>query len=252
MAVRSDQKRYLKLTPIATALDSLLTHVDPPDVGSALTTDSLGRFSAKDYVAKWDVPRFDVAAMDGYAVRAADLPNEGSPRLFAVRGRISPRHTAVNPLGEGEAYYVATGSPLPPGADTVVRVEETRFVDSDKVSIEVNQRAGKNVSRRGEDLRKGDLIVGRGDRITPSALSVLVYFGVRRVKVYRGPRVGVLSIGDELVDFEATERGGGVYNNYAYLIYSYLKHLGFEPKRFGVVADDPEAIARVVGRALTR
>jgi molybdopterin molybdotransferase len=248
--VRVDQKRYLKLTPVASALEALLGEVGFPKVEVVPTVESLDRFSAEDYAAKWDVPRFDVAAMDGYAVRALDLPDEGSAKLFNVRGRLSPNSADTGSLGKGDAYYVATGSPLPPGADTVVRVEETRFVDGDKVSIGVKLERGKNVSQRGEDLRRGEVVVRRGERITPNSLSLLVYFGVRHVRVYRKPRVGVLSIGSELVDFEKSKRGGGVYNNYAYLITSYLKRLGLEPRRLGVVEDDAEAITKVVRRVL--
>jgi molybdopterin molybdotransferase len=250
VVARLDQKRYLKLTPVDSALKSLLREVGSPRVEVVPTTESLGRFSAKNYAAKWDVPRWDVAAMDGYAVRAADLPDNGVSKLFTVRGRLSPGYVGTRLLGEGEAYYVSTGSRLPRGADTVVRVEETRFVDDRRVSIGVKLERGKNVSRRGEDLRRGDLIVGCGERITPSSLSLLVYFGVRRVRVYRKPRVGVLSIGSELVDFENPSGGVGVYNNYSYLIASYLKSLGLEPKRLGAVVDQVDTIVKTVDRLL--
>ncbi len=248
--VRLDQKRYLKLTPITSALEAILGEVGSPRVEILPTVKSLDRFSAEDYAAKWDVPRFDVAAMDGYAVRSVDLPDGGSPKLFTVKGRLSPNSSATASIGEGDTYYVATGSRLPAGADTVVRVEETRLVDVDKVSIDNKIEKGKNVSRRGEDLLRGETVLRKGERITPSSLSLLIYFGARRVRVYRKPRVGVLSIGSELVDFEKPKRGGGVYNNYSYLISSYLKRLGLEPKHLGVVADDAEAITRVVGRAI--
>lgn len=250
--MRADQKRYLKLTPLARALQALLEEASPVGVRRVSVLEALDHFSAREYSAKWDVPKSDVSAMDGYALRAADLACSGPARTFKVVGSsVAGGRLRVGP---GEAYYVSTGAPIPRGADTVVRVEETRYVDEHTISVGVCHPPGKNVSRRGEDLKRGELVVAAGGLVSPAVVGVLAYFGVRRVKVYARPRVGVLSVGDELVDFAGHRKpaAGECYNNNAWLIRCYLRRLGFEPEYFGVVGDDEGEVRARVLRALRR
>lgn len=253
MELRADQRRYLKLEPLGSALGSLLDQAGPLGVRRIRVEEALGHVCAKDYLARWDVPPKDVSAMDGYAVRACDLPAHGSARLFRVVGRASALGGGRLRVGRGEACYVSTGSPLPRGADTVVRVEETRFVDKQSVMIGVALPKGKNVSLRGEDIRRGQPVARKGVALGPGPLSLLVYFGFRRILVYRKPRVGVLSVGDELADYLGGRRvGAQSFNNNAWLILSYLRHLGFDTEYFGVVGDDEGAVRAKVEGALRR
>lgn len=249
LVLRTDQKRYLKLEPLQKVYEALEREIQPLGVRLVPTQRALDCFCASRYSAMWHVPRFDVSAMDGYALRYGDLAGS---KVLRVRGEVFPSTRKPPKLGEAEAYYVATGSPLPIGADTVVRVEQTRRLDGERIEIGGTISKGKNVSFKAEDFKKAQTIVGEGERINPAALSLLVYFGIRRVKVYRRPLVGVLSIGDELCDFKLKLQVGRVYNNYSYLVCSYLERLGYQATNFGVCKDDKHEVSKAVEQALRR
>lgn len=251
MSSRTDQKRHLKLVPLPEALKAVLGQVTSLPSEEIDVLDALDRVSAEKIVAGWDVPRFSVSAMDGYAVRATDLELQKLPRKITVKGRLKPGGTKNVSVRSGEAYYVATGARIPTGADAVLRVEETRYVDERTISVSKDVKPGKNISARGEDLKQGEVVLRKGERISPGALSLLVHFGVRRVRVVRRPRIGVVSIGDELADFEKGDKDKGkLYNNYAYLVTSYLGRYGFKPVRLGVVSDKEDHLASALKKAL--
>ncbi len=249
-SLRPDQSRHLKLIGFDDALSRLVGSAGVLGVETVGIEHALDRFCAARYTAKWGVPKWDVSAMDGYAIRFTQW-SERSPRVLTVRGMIL-RHLAMRrKLSEHETYYVSTGCPLPKGADTVVRVEETRYLGNGKVEIG-GVTMGKNVLSKGGDICRGQTIINMNERVSPAKLSVLVHFGVRRLRVYRLPRIGVLSVGDELADFRRPRRPAYTeYNNYSYLVASYLRRLGFEPTVLGVCSDRREHIVENVRKALS-
>jgi molybdenum cofactor synthesis domain-containing protein len=162
---------------------------------------AVGRVLAVDVPAPFDVPGFDRSAMDGYAVRASDLASASvqSPVWLALAGRARPGALAPVSVGEGSCVDIATGAPLPEGADAVVMVERTHR-DDQRVRFAQPVAAREHVSRRGNDVQAGAVVLRAGDLLTPARVGVAASFGLRSLVVRRKPMVAVISSGDELLD----------------------------------------------------
>ncbi len=162
-----------------------------------------GRVLAADVPAPFDVPGFDRAAMDGYAVRAADVARAtgDAPAWLTVQGRARPGAVFAGTLATGACIDIATGTPLPTGADTVVMVERTHRED-DRVRFVQAAATGEHVSRRASDVAAGVVVLRAGDVLTPARLGVAASFGLRTLPVRRQPIVALVSSGDELLDAE--------------------------------------------------
>lgn len=218
-----------------------------------------GRFLAEDVVAAEDVPGFDRAAMDGYAVRAAELASASpsAPVRLRVTGAVRAGLVAAFPVGPGEAVAVATGAPLPPGADAIVRWEETRPAGGgagfapvgSSVEVLAPVRPRQNVSPRGEDVRAGHLVLRRGDTLDPAAVGVLASLGRWRVPVFARPPVVVQPTGDEVVPVEARPGPGQVRDSTAWALAAAVAEAGGDPAVLAPVPDEEEAIAEAVAAA---
>ena len=160
-----------------------------------------GRVVAADVDSPIDVPPFARSAMDGYAVVAADSvgATRESPRRLRLAGRVFTGENPTTSVASGSCMEIATGAPLPPGADAVVMVEDTASSD-DEVNILAAVTAGQNVGRRGADIRTGDRVVAAGDVLTPSRIGALAAVGCPTVEVFARPRVAILSTGNEVVE----------------------------------------------------
>jgi len=160
-----------------------------------------GRVVAADVDSPIDVPPFARSAMDGYAVVAADSvgASRESPRRLRLAGRVFTGENPAASVASGSCMEIATGAPLPPGADAVVMVEDTASSD-DEVNILATVTAGQNVGRRGADIRTGDRVVAAGDVLTPSRIGALAAVGCPTVEVFARPRVAILSTGNEVVE----------------------------------------------------
>lgn len=160
-----------------------------------------GRVLAADLPAPFDVPGFDRSAMDGYAVRSADLSaaSDATPVWLALAGRARPGSVFEKPVTAGSCVDIATGAPLPEGADAVVMVERTRR-DGDRVRFTRPAEPGDHVSTRGNDVQQDTVVLRAGDVMTPARLGVASSFGIRALTVLRRPIVALISSGDELLD----------------------------------------------------
>lgn len=180
-----------------TALLALVSSLPPVTLELEL---ALGRVLACEVVARVDLPGFDNSAMDGYAVRSADVAGAapGSPALLPVEGDIAAGDTRRHELRPGTTMRIMTGAPLPAGADAVVPVEHS---DGGvvRVALTLAPEPGRHLRRRGEDIREGDVVLGAGVRLTPGRLALAAAANVPEVQVVPRPRVSVLSTGDELV-----------------------------------------------------
>jgi molybdopterin molybdotransferase len=209
--------------------------------------DSLGLVLAEDVAADRDVPPFRNSAMDGYAVRGEDVAT--APVELRVVGEIAAGAFPERAVGPGEAMRIMTGAPMPDGADTVVRVEDTDNA-SDVVTVAAATPKGISVRQAGEDLRKGETILAAGAVLRAAEIGLLASVGRARVSVRKRPRVAVLSTGDEIVDVDAPLARGQIRDANRYTLASAIRAAGAEPWVRGIVRDTPDALRSALGEAL--
>jgi molybdenum cofactor synthesis domain-containing protein len=215
------------------------------DAVEAPLMDCAGRRLARDVAARVSSPPFDKSAMDGYAVRAADAAR--LPARLKLAGACFAGGWPEFEVGEGECAEIATGAPVPPGADMVVMVEHTRR-DGDTVIVE--KLTGKNICLTGEDMREGERVLREGDLITPLRIGVAAAAGHGRLPVCGRPSVALVCTGEEIVEPPAPVAPGRIYNSNGPLLRSLLASEGLEVAYLGIVGDDAEALARAVTRGL--
>ncbi len=205
---------------------------------------ALDRVLAHDVVSTIDVPPHDNSAMDGYAVRGADLAENADTRL-RVAGTAFAGRAFDGKVAPGEALRVMTGASLPAGLDTVV-IQEVVRAEGDIVVVPPGQERGQHRRLRGEDLRVGEPALAAGKRLTPADIGMLASLGVAEVGVRRRLRVAFFSTGDELRSIGETLAPGQIYDSNRYTIWSMLARLGVEIVDLGVVRDSPEALERAM------
>ncbi len=216
--------------------------------------DALHRVLAQDVHSPIEHPPWDNSSMDGYAVRAADVARAGpeSPVVLAVLETVAAGRRATQPVRPGTAIRIMTGAPIPDGADSVIRVEDTDGGES-KVEIRDARDAGRNVRPRGEDLAVGSLAAAAGTVIGPAQLGVLASVGCARPLVHRLPRIAVLVSGDELVDvdrFDEVRRGERIVSSNSYTLRASATAAGADVRYLGIAPDDPAAYEHMVRGAL--
>jgi len=209
--------------------------------------DALERVLAQDVISPIDVPAHDNSAMDGYAVRAADLNDDAETALRVVGTAVAGKPLA-RPLGAGEAVRIMTGAVMPEGADTVV-IQELARQDGDLVRVPAGQQAGQNRRLRGEDLAAGRPAIEGGRRLMPADLGLLASLGVAEVPVRRRLRVAFFSTGDELRSIGEPLGPGQIYDSNRYTLHGMLRRLGVELIDMGVVGDSPEALEQAMRAA---
>ena len=201
------------------------------------TRAALGRVLAEDVVPSFDVPAHDNSAMDGYAVRAADLAAQTETRLEEVGSAFAGR-PFKGKVGAGECVRVMTGAVMPAGTDTVV-IQEVVRIEGDSIVVPPGQRRGQNTRAAGEDLKAGVPVLKIGHALGPSELGLIASLGLAEVRVRRRLRVAFFSTGDELASVGAPLADGQVYDSNRYTLYGMLSRLGVEIRDMGVVRDDP-------------
>ena len=213
--------------------------------------DSLNRVLAMDVIAPIDIPPFDRAAVDGYAVRARDTvgASELSPVRLEVVGTSRIGAKSRKSIRARQAVKIATGAPLPNGADAVVPIEKCRR-ENGHVSILEPVPKWKNVSRKGEDFRKGETVLRAGKRITPADVGVLASCGYCKVKVSKRPTVFVVPTGSELLRPGERFRGAKIYDSNSYSVSASILESGGIPVLSKPAEDERESIRRAIKRGL--
>jgi len=229
------------------AIDEVLQTARPSGTEEVDLLASFGRTLANDVISPDHVPPFANSAMDGFALRAADQRGE-RPRLRVV-AELPAGQSIDEMLVQGAAVKIMTGAPLPPGADTVVQVEDTDMVDADVV-LRSPVTAGMNVRPVGEDVRRGDLLLAAGDVVSAADLGVLASAGLARVRVARRPRIAILATGSELVPVGSPLGPGQIPNSNSYTAYGQALDAGAEPVLLGIARDDAEVTRALLRRAL--
>jgi molybdopterin molybdotransferase len=208
---------------------------------------ALGRVLAEDIRSSIDVPGQDNSAMDGYAMRFADLKPD-APVTLRVSGTAFAGRPFEGKVGAGQAVRIMTGGIMPAGTDTVV-MQERVTVAGNEVTIPGGQQNGQNVRLTGCDIAKDAVVFKRGQIVRPAELGMIASLGIGEVPVYRRLRVAFFSTGDELVSIGSSLNPGELYDSNRYTLYGVLTRLGVELMDMGVIRDDPAAVERAFAEA---
>jgi molybdopterin molybdotransferase len=207
-----------------------------------------GRVVARDMTATADVPPFSRAAMDGYAVRAADTRGAGrqQPRALRQIGTLYTGQISTVAVGNGECIEISTGAPMPEGADAVVIVEDTESSSGDRVDIFVEVQPMQNVGRRGADIEAGQTVLGARELLNSSRLGALAAVGIARVEVYERPCVAILSTGNEVVGPGQPLKPGQIYDINRFTLSAVVADNGGVAVPFPPVADTLDALTDAI------
>jgi molybdenum cofactor synthesis domain-containing protein len=248
-------KGFKHYTGIDEALDIVLKTMRQVDIGSEtiLLDEALNRVLASDIVANVNIPQADRSAMDGYAVIAEDTfgASETNPAILNLAGKVEIDKTPQIKIEKGKAVAVATGSYMPKGADAVVMVEYTKMLKEVRTQIVKAVVPGQNVSKIGEDVKKGQVVVKKGTKIQPQDIGILAALGIARVPVVIIPKVAVISTGDELIDLGEEQKETKIYDINRHLTMASVTESGGEPLDLGIAKDNPDDIRNRLKQALS-
>jgi molybdopterin molybdotransferase len=238
----------------ADAARRILTEIGRQPALRVPLDDALDSVLAENVVSRLDIPPWTNSAMDGYAARAADVrgATDAAPVRLTVVEVLPAGHFPTLSIGPGQCARIFTGAPLPDGADSVIRQEDTDLGEA-TVTILKDRDAGVNIRKAGEDIRKGNTVLQAGVELGPAQLGVLASLAVAHPLVYRRPRVALLGGGDEIVDVDQPEEilsGRKIASSNTHTLVALVKRAGGEPLNLGIAADTPESLREHLGRAL--
>jgi molybdopterin molybdotransferase len=241
-----------RLSP-AEASAHVLAGVAPLGSETVALREALGRVLARDVESPVSLPPWDNASMDGFAVRADDVRGASASRPVRLRvvATIAAGTRSTRALEPGTAIRIMTGAPVPEGADSVIRVEDTSTAD-DVVDIRDDRDASSNIRVAGEDVRAGVVVMRAGTTLGAAQIGVMSSVGCARPQVHRRPRVAILATGDELVpveSFDDVRAGRRIVSSNSYSLEAAVRAAGGEPVALGIGADDPGALAELLRRA---
>lgn len=226
------------------ALKVILNDIKTLDKEPVNLTGSLSRVLGEDVYANSDIPGFDNSAMDGYALKAQDTKgaSKTDPKILTViedrrAGYIS--HRAIN---SGQAIRIMTGAVMPKGSDSVVMVEDTQRRGMAGAKIFKTVSLQDNVRRRGEDIKKGEMVIAKGTRLNPAHIGLLASLGTAKVLVVRKPKIAILATGDEVVDVGKKLEPGKLRSSNTYTLYSQILKCQGIPKNLGIAKDNPDML----------
>ena len=236
------------MIPVADAIQIVLDQTTSLRAESVALVDSRGRILAADIVADCDLPPFDRAQMDGYAIRAADVVN--APARLRIVGESAAGDGWHHEMKAGEAVRIMTGAPVPAGADAVQQVELTREID-DAGFVEILEpvETGRSIVRRADEIKVGETVLRAGEEINAAMIATLASFGYARVEVGRRPRVSVMATGSELVDVSHKPGRDQIRDSNNYTIATYASLAGATVERLPLVGDDTEELKRQIAKA---
>ena len=240
------QLKAASMLTIADAFDQLFATVQPLDPISIALGQSLGLTLAEDISSTSDSPPFDKSLMDGYAIRAADL-NQGTAILEVVEV-ITAGMVPTRPIASGQTSQIMTGAPLPIGADTVVKIEDT-VREGDHVRV-TPQGSQTNIVLRGTSVRSGDVVLRTGTKLNGSRIGALAELGRAHVRVYRRPTVAILATGDELVPVDQEPGPGQIRNSNESMLVAQIQAAGAIAVPLGIARDNRDALRAKIEQGL--
>jgi len=236
------------LLPVADAERLIAERVVPVEGRESVPLASaLGRVLAEDLIATVDLPPFDNSAVDGYAVRAADIGGASEARLSIV-DRVAAGHSSRHALSAGEAVRIFTGAPMPEGADTVFMQEDCR-AEGESVVVPPGLKRGANRRLSGEDIRAGAVALPAGRRLAAAHIALAAALGRTEVAVRRRVRVALFSTGDEIVEPGTLLRPAALYDSNRYLLSGLIAGFSAEVTDLGILGDDPGKLAPALAAA---
>ncbi|MBT3941825.1 MAG: molybdopterin molybdotransferase MoeA [Chloroflexi bacterium] len=248
-----------EMLDVEEALERILTFFTALPTVDAPLLDALGQVLASPLIAPINIPPLDNSAMDGYALRSADLSGASaeSPVDLNVIGHIPAGTVSDQTVESGTALRIMTGAPVPEGADTVVAFEDTDEVDRrntggsmESVGVRLDAETGENIRPAGEDVRKGSTVLEAGTVLRASELGVAASLGLEVVPVIRRPVVAVLATGDELLEPGEAHEPGKIYNSNNYSVAASVSAFGAVPKVIGVARDTEDSVEEALASAL--
>jgi molybdopterin molybdotransferase len=244
-------KGFSERVSVADALDRVLSRVRAMGSEEVDLLHAQGRVLAEDVVAQLDVPPFDRAAMDGYALKGENTfgASQGNPLYFKVVGEVMPGRSLGQEIQDYEAARIMTGAPMPRGANAVVMFEYVSEL-GDEIEVVKAVTPGKNVSRRGEDVEKGELLLRKGKRLKPQDVALMAALGIGRIQASRIPTVGIIATGDELVEPGRDAGAAAIYDANSYSVFSMVRRDGGAPRLYGIVKDDYLELKETIQKAL--
>lgn len=246
---------FRKPIPIGEAVSRIMANNIEGKTEFVSVNESYGRFLSEDLLATNDVPHFDRAPYDGYAVRSIDTEeaSRDNPIEFEVVDHIGAGLVSNKSVGPFQAVRIMTGAQMPESCDCVVMLELARdYIKDGKsyMSTKRKHRPGENVSRRGEDARTGEVLVEKGTKINPGIQAMLATFGYAKVHVAKKPKVGLFATGTELLSVDEPLQPGKIRNSNSYMISAQIERAGAEVFYFGTLPDDFDTCFAAVKEAL--
>lgn len=215
--------------------------------------NALGRVLVEDFIAADDIPGFDRATMDGYAVCAASTfgASEANPAYLTVVGSVVMGQSPDHRVGPGQASRIATGGMLPAGADSVVMVEHTGRLDDRTIEVYRSVAPGQHMVAKDEDAARGEVLLAAGCRLRPQEIGLLAACGITAITAFKPPRVGIISTGDEVVPVAATPKSGQVRDVNTHTLAALIRQAGGVPICYGIVKDRFEALLDACRQAMS-
>ena len=236
------------MIPLQEAIEIVLSKTPVLDSEEVALQEALGRILAEEVLSEEELPPFDRAAMDGYAVIAQDVAQ--APVTLEVVGQVRAGQMPTRRLERGQAVQIMTGAPVPPGADAVEQVENTRMIEEGRrVEMLASVPLGRHIAPRGCEVAAGTLVLQSGRVLDPASIAVLAAVGKPQVRVGRRPRLRVLVTGDEIVEIGERPGPGCIRNSNGPTLVALARLAGAEGASLGVVPDDAERIVEAIRQA---
>ncbi len=225
-----------------TAVEKIVAAVTPLPAERVPLTDAFGLVLAADIKSPLNLPPWDNSAMDGYAVRSSDVSGK-APHELEIVEEIPAGAFPQHELGAGQCARIFTGAPVPGGAGSVIRQEDTTRLDDTRVRVDDTRDAGRNIRREGEDVRRGDTVLRAGTQLGPAQLGMLASVAEFEPPVHRRPVVAFLGSGDEIADVDERDailQGRKIASSNTYTLMALVREAGAKPLNLGVAKDDPD------------
>ena len=250
--------RHADMLSVEEAFERIMAYFGPLEAEEVPILQALGQTLVEDVTAPLQIPPLDNSAMDGYALKHADIvgADSGSPRGLKVIGMVAAGDVPTSPVEPGTAIRIMTGAPVPQGSDTVVPFEDTDEVERerqglglDRININVELPLGANVRPAGEDVKQGALVLEKGTVVRPAEVGVLASLGKDTVRVVRRPVVAVLSTGNELLSPGVPQQPGKIYDSNNYSVASSIVKYGGIPRALGIARDNLDDLHDKISQA---